>query len=446
LRLDVRVLDENDNAPRFAQREYRARVREDAPPGTAVCRLQAADPDLGANGEVHYALDPRHGDPEGYFAVDERTGVLRLQRPLDREARVLHRLVVQARDGGTPPEATSALVSVVVLDVNDNAPAIRLLFLTETGGPRLSEGAQPGDYVARVAVSDPDEAGAGSAALALEDGSNGAFVLRPGGRPDLYWLCVQGPLDRERQALYELHLVATDGGQPPRSTRRALRLQVADLNDEAPTFEQPHYGTTVSEAAMPGTAVLHLRATDADEPGSPNAQVRYALEEVDGLGTPLVLELFTIDPLSGVLSTRRPLDRERQAVLELRVVARDLGEPPLSSSCLVSIRLEDVNDNEPVFERQVYNASLAEHAGPGHCLLQVPFPPPPGAQGFALEWEIVGECCPLCPAQLPASAGLREEGEVRVSQLGFNRGSPCTIRQGINWQTKCLFPPCNNYS
>ncbi|KYO46297.1 hypothetical protein Y1Q_0021823 [Alligator mississippiensis] len=130
--------------PRFAQREYRAHVREDAPPGTAVCRLQAADPDLGANGEVRYALDPRHGDPEGYFAVDERTGVLRLQRPLDREARALHHLVVQARDGGTPPEAASALVSVVVLDVNDNAPAIRLLFLTETGRPQLSEGARPG--------------------------------------------------------------------------------------------------------------------------------------------------------------------------------------------------------------------------------------------------------------------------------------------------------------
>ncbi|KYO46298.1 hypothetical protein Y1Q_0021824 [Alligator mississippiensis] len=122
---------------------------------------------------------------------------------------------------------------------------------------------------------------------------------------------------------------------------------------------------------MPGTAVLHLSTTDADEPGSPNAQVRYALEEVDGPGTPSALELFTIDPLSGVFSTRCLLDREQQAVLELRVVARDLGKPPLSSSCLVNIRLEDVNDNEPVFERQVYNTSLAEHAGPGHCLLQV---------------------------------------------------------------------------
>ncbi|NXF78099.1 PCDC2 protein, partial [Sclerurus mexicanus] len=50
------VLDENDNAPTFSRSEYRARLREDAPPGTAVCRLRATDPDLGANGEVRYAI------------------------------------------------------------------------------------------------------------------------------------------------------------------------------------------------------------------------------------------------------------------------------------------------------------------------------------------------------------------------------------------------------
>uniref|UniRef100_A0A8C3B786 Cadherin domain-containing protein n=1 Tax=Cairina moschata TaxID=8855 RepID=A0A8C3B786_CAIMO len=365
LRVAVRVLDENDNAPAFSRAEYRARLREDAAPGTAVCRLLATDPDLGANGEVRYAINRRQSDPDGYFAVEERSGVLRLRRPLDREARALHRLVVEARDGGAQPEVSSALVSVAVLDVNDNRPAIRLLFLTESGGPRVSEGARPGDYVARVSVSDADEAGGEpGVALALR-GADGAFALRPAGA-GVFFLCVAAPLDRERRDLYELRLVARDGGAPPLSTEQPLLLRVADLNDEAPAFAQPHYRAAVSEAASPGTAVLRLSASDADEPGSPNAEVRYALE-----GAPAALALLRIDARSGAVSTRARLDRERQAALELRVVARDGGRPPRSASARLSVRLEDANDNEPRFERRVYRGRLPEHAAPGRCLLQV---------------------------------------------------------------------------
>ncbi|XP_067153132.1 protocadherin-23 [Apteryx mantelli] len=366
LRVAVRVLDENDNAPAFGQAEYRARLREDAPPGTAVCRLLATDPDLGANGEVRYAINRRQSDADGYFAVEERSGVLRLRRPLDREARALHRLVVEARDGGAQPEVSSALVSVVVLDVNDNRPVIRLLYLTESGGPRVSEGARPGDYVARVSVSDADEGGeaGGGIALALR-GGEGAFALRPAGA-GVFFLCVAGPLDRESRDLYALRLLATDGGAPPLSAEEPLLLRVADLNDEAPAFPQPHYRAAVSEAASPGTAVLRLSAVDADEPGSANAEVRYALE-----GDPAALALLRIDARSGAVSTRGRLDRERQAALELRVVARDGGRPPRAASCRLSVRVEDANDNEPVFERQVYAGRLPEHAPPGRCFLQV---------------------------------------------------------------------------
>ncbi|XP_056182538.1 protocadherin-23-like [Falco biarmicus] len=375
LRVWVRVLDENDNAPAFSRGEYRARLREDAPPGTAVCRLRATDPDLGANGEVRYAINRRQSDPDGYFAVEERSGVLRLRRPLDREARALHRLVVEARDGGAQPEVSSALVSVAVLDVNDNRPAIRLLYLTESGGPRVSEGARPGDYVARVSVSDADEGGGaeggGGIALALL-GGDGAFALRPAGA-GVFFLCVAGPLDRESRDLYELRLVATDGGAPPLSAEEPLLLRVADINDEAPAFAQPHYRAAVSEAASPGTAVLRLSASDADEPGSPNAEVRYALE-----GDPAALALLRIDARSGAVSTRARLDRERQAALELRVVARDGGRPPRAAACRLSVRVEDANDNEPRFERQVYRGRLPEHAAPGRCLLQVS--PPPAAR------------------------------------------------------------------
>ncbi|XP_021103523.1 protocadherin-23 isoform X2 [Heterocephalus glaber] len=396
----LRVLDENDNPPVFERPEYRAAVREDAPPGAEVCRVRATDRDLGPNGLVRYSLRARPGAGAGgeapggaaFFEVEELSGAVRVRRPLDREARAWHQLLVEARDGGAEPEVATVRVSVAVLDVNDNRPAIHLLFLTEGGAARVSEGSGPGDYVARVSVSDADSdperaeeapgalgvgPGGGSISLALE-GGEGAFALRPGGPPGVFFLCVEGPLDRESRELYELRLVATDTGFPPLSTQETLLLRVSDLNDQPPVFSQEHYRASVSEAAAPGTTVTWVSASDADEPGTDHARLRYALDQSSALCSSEALRpgaecgpAFTIDPESGAISTVRTLDREAQEALELRVVAQDLGEPPLFATCLVSVTVADVNDNEPIFWRQVYNVTLAEHTPVGHCFLQV---------------------------------------------------------------------------
>nr|XP_030734148.2 protocadherin-23 [Globicephala melas] len=402
LRVDLRVLDENDNPPVFEQSEYRATVREDALPGAEVCRVRATDRDLGPNGHVRYRIRSRQAPGTGgsggtlgdaaYFAVEEMSGVVRVQRPLDCEAQAWHQLVVEARDGGAEPEVATVRVSIAVLDVNDNWPAIHLLFLTEGGAARVSEGARVGDYVARVSVSDADgdpekaeEAvgelgmglGGGSISLALE-GGEGAFALRSGGSSGVFFLCVEGPLDRESRDLYDLRLVATDAGTPPLSTEETLLLRIADLNDQPPLFSQEHYRASVSEAAAPGTAVVCVSASDEDEPGTDHARLRYALVPLPARCNPEALRAtaecgpsFSIDPEIGVISTTRSLDREVQEAVELRVVAQDLGEPPLSATCLVSITVGDVNDNEPIFLKQVYNATLLEHAPVGHCFLQV---------------------------------------------------------------------------
>ncbi|XP_066242883.1 protocadherin-23-like [Saccopteryx leptura] len=401
LRVELRVLDENDNPPIFEQDEYRAAVREDARPGAEVCQVRATDRDLGPNGQVRYSIRSRQapgagggGGPLGdtaYFAVEELSGVVRVHRPLDRELQPWHQLVVEARDGGAEPEVASVRLSIAVLDVNDNPPAIHLLFLTEGGAARVSEGAAPGDYVARVSVSDADgdpekgdeaagepdmSPGDRTISLTLE-GAEGAFALKTGGSPGVFFLCVEGPLDRESRDLYVLRLVATDAGSPPLSTEETLLLRIADLNDQSPVFSQEHYWASVSEAAAPGTAVVWVSAFDADETGTNHAKLRYKLVHLPARCSqeaPWLREecapSFTIDPESGLISTIRSLDREVQEAVELRVVAQDLGEPPLSATCLVSITVDDVNDNEPIFWKQVYNATLLEHAPVGHCFLQ----------------------------------------------------------------------------
>ncbi|KAM4709348.1 protocadherin-23 [Discoglossus pictus] len=420
LLVDITVLDANDNPPTFDQAEYHGWVWESAPMGTPICTVHATDPDLGNNGQVSYSI--RAGD--GYFTVEEASGVIMVSRPLDREQRAFHQLVVQAHDGGTQPEVSSVLLTIRVLDINDNRPHIQITLLTDSGQPEVSEGARMGEYLARISVSDPDleskeelegeregktEGGGQSqhdshtrdapgemGDLGLEskqqqlsrngespvknvstrskeqnqhvsvslDGGDGSFSLHPAG-PQLFFLCVEGPLDRELQDLYELRLLAWDSGSPPLQSQKTLLLKVTDINDQPPVFLQPEgYQATVSEAASPGTAVLRLSALDLDEDG-PNSSVTYFLQ------TSPSSHLFLLDSHTGVMTITHTLDHEADPVLDLVAVATDQGNPPLSSTCQVTITIEDVNDNEPVFQQQFYNVSIPEHAPLGHCFLQV---------------------------------------------------------------------------
>ncbi|KAM4807688.1 protocadherin-23 [Rhinophrynus dorsalis] len=456
--VDITVVDANDNPPKFDQVEYHGWVWENAPVGTPISTVHATDPDLGNNGDVRYSL--RSG--EGYFTIAEGSGIVRVSRPLDREQRDLHQLVVQARDGGAQPEVSSVLLTIKVLDVNDNSPRIQITLITESGRPEVSEGARIGEYLARISVSDPDlesekepreekdeeehemeEPGKGDliqerkekmrenkgkektvnsegvivmdytvsdlekfikkennknshntegeltvqesqkdgeqreqyqhirsrigeqqhVSVRLE-GGEGFFSLRPAG-PQLFFLCVEAPLDRELQDLYELRILAWDTGSPPLQSSKTLLLSVTDLNDQPPIFMQPEgYQVSISEAASPGTAVLRLNAQDLDEHG-PNSVVTYTLQASSSSTA------FKLDPYTGILSIIQTLDHETEPLLNLVAVVTDSGSPPLSSRCPITIKVEDVNDNEPVFLQQFYNVSLQEHAALEHCFLQV---------------------------------------------------------------------------
>ncbi|KAG8592449.1 hypothetical protein GDO81_000504 [Engystomops pustulosus] len=357
LLIDITVLDANDNPPSFDQPEYNGWVWENAPAGTPICTVHAMDPDLGSNGEVRYTLR----SDEGYFLVEETSGIVRVNRPLDREQKALHQLVVQAKDGGSQPEVTSVLVIIKVLDVNDNKPHIQITLLTESGRPEISEGARIGEYLARISVSDPDLQFQ-NVSLTLE-GSDGSFSLRHVAS-QIYFLCVEASLDREIKDLYELKLIAKDSGSPPLLTLKTLLVVVTDLNDEPPVFMNPEgYHAIVSEAASAGTAVLTLKAQDLDDEG-PNSRIAYTLQDSAASSA------FTLDSHTGVLSINKMLDFEAENTLNFVITATDHGVPPLSTTCTVTIMLEDVNDNEPIFMQQFYNVTLLEHSAIGHCFLQ----------------------------------------------------------------------------
>lgn len=360
LQVNIHVLDENDNPPVFNETEYHASVPEDAPLMSAVCQVRATDLDLGDNGRVTYEINRRQSDPNEVFSINETTGVVYLNKPLDFETQAFHELIVKASDNGAQPEYSSTFVGVKVLDINDNSPTISILFLSETGEAVVSEAAAVGDYVARISVSDPDLEEQG-VSVTLE-GADGKFDLK---QTDdfLYALCVNAELDREEKDLYELKVQASDFGSPPLSGEMVFLLKVTDTNDCQPLFDKVVYIVSISEDAPRGSSLIQMRARDSDE--GVNADIRYSILKSSQDA------LISVDPESGLVTTAAALDRETQMETWFLVVAVDGGEPALSSTATVTVLVEDVNDNEPVFQQQLYNVSIPEHSRPGSCFLQV---------------------------------------------------------------------------
>ncbi|KAF3703807.1 Cadherin-18 Cadherin-14 Precursor [Channa argus] len=111
-----------DEAPVFSMDYYIMDVYENAPGGTEVGAVTAQDPDS-RNSPVRYFLDSdEHG--ERYFRIDESSGVIRTTQPLDREDMPWHNITVMASEVDNPSLLSHVPVTVQILDVNDNPPEI----------------------------------------------------------------------------------------------------------------------------------------------------------------------------------------------------------------------------------------------------------------------------------------------------------------------------------
>uniref|UniRef100_A0AAR2JL72 Protocadherin-16 n=1 Tax=Pygocentrus nattereri TaxID=42514 RepID=A0AAR2JL72_PYGNA len=361
--LDVTVQDINDHAPVFNQSRYHAIISESLPQGSNILQVFASDADEGDNGLVLYEINRRQSDPDRYFVIDPRSGIITLNKPLDYEVRKVHELVVQARDNASHPEITNAFVTIHVRDYNDNQPTMTIIFLSEDGSPRISEGAQPGQYVARISVSDPDYGEYSNVNVSLE-GGDGKFALTTKDSI-IYLIYVDQVLDREERDSYELRVMATDSGTPPLRAESSFTIQVTDVNDNPPLFDQQAYKQTIPEVVYPGSFVLQVTARDKDQ--GPNGDIRYSILPDKGTHS----DWFTIDPVTGIITTATQLDYETYPKPSIKVVATDRGKPPLSSTALVEISLQDINDNEPVFGSSFYNVSIKENTAAGTCFLEV---------------------------------------------------------------------------
>ncbi|XP_059000538.1 protocadherin-8 isoform X2 [Mustela lutreola] len=395
--LSVRVLDANDHSPAFPQGAVaEVELAEDAPVGSLLLDLDAADPDEGPNGDVVFSFGART-PPEArrLFRLDPRSGRLTLAGPVDYERQDTYELDVRAQDRGPGPRASTCKVIVRIRDVNDNAPDITITPLAAPGAPAASpfaavaaaaalggadatsptrpgtpeagavslvpEGAARESLVALVSTSDRDSGANGQVRCALYGHEH--FRLQPA-YAGSYLVVTAASLDRERIAEYNLTLVAEDRGAPPLRTVRPYTVRVSDENDNAPLFTRPVYEVSVRENNPPGAYLATVAARDPDL--GRNGQVTYRLLEAEvGRAGGSVSTYVSVDPATGAIYALRSFDYETLRQLDVRIQASDGGSPQLSSSALVQVRILDQNDHAPVLVHPAPANGTLEVAVPG---------------------------------------------------------------------------------
>ncbi|XP_054998211.1 protocadherin gamma-A8 isoform X5 [Sorex araneus] len=271
------------------------------------------------------------------FALNPRTGSLVTAGRIDREE-----LCAQSApcliDFKVLVEERVQLygIEIEVTDVNDNAPK----FQAENLEVKINEIASPGTRYPLPEAVDPDVGMNSLQSYQLSPNHHFSLDIQTGDDGTLNpELVLERALDREEEAAHHLVLIASDGGEPRRSSTLHIQVTVLDTNDNAPVFSQPVYRVKVPESVPPGTRLLTVRASDLDE--GTNGEVIYKFLKINEKQS----TLFELNEYTGEISIQKNLDYEECAFYEMEIQAEDVGA--LLGRTKVFISVEDVNDNRP---------------------------------------------------------------------------------------------------
>ncbi|XP_031414492.1 protocadherin-17 isoform X2 [Clupea harengus] len=359
--IKIEIQDINDNSPTFPNDVIDLEIAENAAPGTRFPLTAAHDLDSGENALKTYQITR---DDYSIFSLDVKSRgdgtkfpELVIQRPLDREERSHHTLILTAIDGGEYPRSGTMQINVKVIDSNDNSPVFELpSYVVE-----VPENTPTGRVLIDLNATDPDE------------GSNGQIVYSFSGYtpdrirelfsidPETGVIKIQGKIDYEENPIIEIDVQAKDQGPNPIPGHCKVTVKVLDRNDNWPSinFVSVRQGA-ISEAAPPGTVIALVRVTDKDSGRNGQLQCRV-------LGNvPFKLEenydnFYTVE-------TDKPLDRELQDEYNITILAKDNGNPPLNSTKSFTVKILDENDNAPHFTKPVYVMQISENNVPGEYM------------------------------------------------------------------------------
>lgn len=313
-------------------------IVENSSPGSEVSRILATTPKSGTKGVLRFSISG--GDFDNTFEVNSITGEVVIgKNGIDHEKSSQYKIWIEASDSDDPKLRSAVLLTVNVTDVNDNPPVFEYPFYTIS----VQEETFPPTNVITVVAIDKDTGKNSIITYRLVDDINGIFSIDENSGE----IVTNTKLDRETDDHYTLTVEAVDQGYPSLTGSVMVHINILDINDNPPRFTRL-FSVNVTENTEVGSFVIGITSSDLDI--GVNAKATYRFTENPG-------NMFKIDSDTGKVYVAFPLDREVQDEYLLNVVAADgswQSETPLT------ITIQDVNDNNPEFEKSYYKFNFPE--------------------------------------------------------------------------------------
>jgi len=345
----VRVLDMNDNPPKFSKSIYRFQVLENTILGIDELRVQATDVDVVNIANITFSINSENDYP-GVFSINKKSGIISVKSQLDREKYPVMTFKVFAEDGDNPPLTGTAAVEIEVMDINDNAPQ----FTPSAFEFIVPENQLPNVSIGKLVAKDADKGDNGKVSFSMSPGSDSSLP---------FWVLSNGTilgkstLDRELIDRYEFKVIASDQGLTPLSSTANVTIYIQDLNDNAPIITFPVAdgdAISVSYATLPNTVIGNIRAYDSDD--HLNSKLSYFIQDVN------LTKLFTLNQYTGQLMLRYTLSLADVGRYELPLVVQDNGQPPRFRYRTLTIVITDNRDagqTEPEGQIKYFTIAIA---------------------------------------------------------------------------------------
>lgn len=355
-RVNIDMMNTNRHRPHFKQSVYEAELAENAEVGTRVIRLAAVDPDDGPYGTVDYTIINKFADEK--FTIDGDGQIVTTQ-PLDREnptQRVIA-IKVMAKDGGG--KVAFCTVRIILTDENDNVPQ----FKASEYQVSIQSTVNKGSPVIQVVAYDADDGKNADVTYMVDEAEEMTEdVIEI--NPFTGVVSVKESLVGQENKIFNFKVKARDGSLPFYNSTVPVQVKVVPPEVPLPKFTEPLYSFSAAEDVPVGTEVGSVRA-DSDMP------VIYSL--VDGNTVESNRDkVFALDQDSGALLVQKTIDHEKTKWYQIDVVAQgNHNGTEVATVVTVNIQVQDINDNEPMFDANPYRAFLAENMPAGTTVIQV---------------------------------------------------------------------------
>ncbi|XP_076014483.1 cadherin-18 [Genypterus blacodes] len=335
--INITLTDVNDNPPKFPQKNYQLYVPESAQVGKAVGKIKANDEDLGTNADIKYSIINSEG--ANVFSIstdrDTREGILSLKKPLNYERKKTYTLHIEGTNTHVDPRFSylgsfkdSATLKITVGDV-DEPPVFSMDYYIMD----VYENSPAGTEVGAVTARDPDNRNS-PVRYFLDSKEEGIRYFRI--NEDNGVIRTTQPLDREETPWHNITVMASEVDSPSLLSQVPVTVQVLDVNDNPPEIATDEE-VIVCDSSRPGQVIQTVTAVDKDDFAN-GQRFSFALPNELPVNPNFTLK-DNEDSTASIIGRRRRFNHLTQELYELAIVVWDGGEPSLSGTSTLTLRV-----------------------------------------------------------------------------------------------------------